>query len=163
MTLHLEAPATGTWKRWAALAVLAAGLSMIVIDGTIVGVSLPAIIADLKLDLSQTQWVNSLYSVVFAALLLTAGRLGDRIGRRRLFIAGVLVFVLGSLLAALAQEAGPLISARVIQGIGGALVLPTTLSTVNATFRGKTATPPSESGALSSPGPPQSGHCSEDG
>ncbi|QCO98438.1 DHA2 family efflux MFS transporter permease subunit [Arthrobacter sp. 24S4-2] len=137
MTLHLEAPATGARKRWAGLAVLAAGLSMIVIDGTIVGVSLPAIIADLKLDLSEAQWVNSLYSVVFAALLLTAGRLGDRIGRRRLFIAGVLIFLGGSLLAAMAQEAAPLISARVIQGIGGALVLPTTLSTVNATFRGK--------------------------
>lgn len=110
---------------------------MIVIDGTIVGVSLPDIITDLKLNLSQAQWVNSLYSVVFAAMLLTAGRLGDRLGRRRVFITGVLVFILGSLLAAVAQEAAPLITARVIQGIGGALVLPTTLSTVNATFRGK--------------------------
>ncbi|CAM3090396.1 Multidrug resistance protein stp [Arthrobacter ulcerisalmonis] len=135
--MTLQATPTGTRKRWAGLAVLAAGLSMIVIDGTIVGVSLPAIITDLKLGLPQAQWVNSLYSIVFAALLLTAGRLGDRIGRRRLFITGVLVFVIGSLLAALAQEAVPLISARVIQGIGGALVLPTTLSTVNATFRGK--------------------------
>ena len=79
-------------RKWAALAVLAAGLSLIVLDGTIVGVALPAIIADLRLDLTDAQWVNSLYSVVFAALLLTFGRLGDRFGRRSLFLAGVTVF-----------------------------------------------------------------------
>ena len=67
--------------RWWALAVLALGLSMIVLDGTIVGVALPTIIRDLDLDLSDAQWVNAVYSVVFAALLLGSGRLGDRIGR----------------------------------------------------------------------------------
>ncbi|WP_426979058.1 MFS transporter [Pseudarthrobacter sp. O4] len=85
MILNLEAPAAGTRKRWIGPAVLAAGLSMIVSDGTMVGVSLPAIIADLKLDLSDAQRVNSLYYVVFAALLLTAGRLGDRIGDGGIF------------------------------------------------------------------------------
>ncbi|MBN9390373.1 MAG: DHA2 family efflux MFS transporter permease subunit [Chloroflexi bacterium] len=123
--------------RWIGLGVLAAGLSMIVIDGTIVGVALPVIINSLKLDFSDAQWINAVYSVVFAALLLTAGRLSDRFGRRRLFVAGLVIFMGGSLLASLASEAGSLIAARVVQGIGGAFILPSTLSTVNATFRGK--------------------------
>ena len=113
-------------RKWAALAVLAAGLSLIVLDGTIVGVALPAIIADLRLDLTDAQWVNSLYSVVFAALLLTFGRLGDRFGRRSLFLAGVTVFVAGSVVAAFASGAEQLIASRALQGVGGALVLPST-------------------------------------
>jgi len=108
---------------------------MIVLDGTIVGVALPAIITDLHLDLTQAQWVNAIYSVVFAALLLSAGRLGDRWGRKRLFQAGVVIFLAGSLMAGLASSANPLITARFIQGIGGALILPTTLSSVNTMFR----------------------------
>lgn len=122
-------------RRWAALGVLAAGLSMIVLDGTIVGVALPTIITDLKLDLTQAQWVNAIYSVVFAALLLSAGRLGDRWGRRRMFQAGVIIFLIGSLLAGLATSATPLITARFIQGVGGSFILPTTLSAVNTMFR----------------------------
>lgn len=102
-----DVPATAPPRhRWAALGVLAAALAMIILDGTIVGVALPAIIEDLGLHLTEAQWVNSLYSMVFAALLLASGRLGDRLGRRRLLVVG-------------------------------ALVLPATLSTVNATFRGK--------------------------
>lgn len=123
-------------NKWAVLAVLAAGLSMIVLDGTIVGVSLPTIIADLGMDLGDAQWVNSLYSVVLAALLLTAGRLGDRLGRRKLFVIGVVLFVVGSLCAAAAGSSGALIAGRALQGVGGAAVLPSTLSSVNATFRG---------------------------
>ncbi|MEP6775124.1 MAG: MFS transporter, partial [Chloroflexota bacterium] len=83
------------------------------------------------------QWINAVYSVVFAALLLTAGRLSDRLGRRRLFVVGVVIFLAGSLTAALATDAGSLIMARVVQGVGGACILPATLSTVNATFRGR--------------------------
>ncbi|PPL20295.1 DHA2 family efflux MFS transporter permease subunit [Microterricola pindariensis] len=124
-------------RRWIGLGVLAAALSMIVLDGTIVGVALPVIIEDLHLDLSDAQWVNGIYSVVFAALLLTAGRLGDRLGRRRMLVVGILIFMTGSLLAALSVSGGTLIAARLVQGVGGALILPTTLSTVNATFRGR--------------------------
>ncbi|WP_167131988.1 DHA2 family efflux MFS transporter permease subunit [Paramicrobacterium chengjingii] len=124
-------------RRWIGLGMLAASLSMIVLDGTIVGVALPTLIADLGLDVSEAQWVNGIYSVVFAALLLTTGRLGDRFGRRRLLIIGIVIFVAGSAIAALASSAGTLIAARVVQGVGGALILPTTLSSVNATFRGK--------------------------
>ncbi|MGO1317598.1 MAG: MFS transporter [Cellulomonadaceae bacterium] len=131
-----DAPAP-TLRTWVGLWVLAAGLSLIVIDGTIVGVSLPTIIAELDLDLTDAQWVNGLYAVVFAALLLSTGRLGDRMGRRTLFIAGLVVFMGGSLLAAGAEDAPQLIWARVVQGVGGACILPGTLSTVNATFRGR--------------------------
>ncbi|WP_040161146.1 MFS transporter [Nigerium massiliense] len=131
------APAVTAPHRWRALGALAAGLAMIVLDGTIVGVALPTIIRDLRLGLNQAQWVNALYSMIFAALLLASGRISDRIGRRRQFIAGVAVFALGSLLAGLASGAGLLIAARAVQGVGGAMVLPTTISTVNATFRGR--------------------------
>lgn len=123
-------------RRWKALGVLAAGLALIVIDGSIVAVSLPTIIADLGLDLTDAQWVSTSYAVVLSALLLVSGRVGDRIGRRRLFLAGVGLFVIASVLAALAGGAGSLIAARLLQGVGGALILPSTLSTVNATFRG---------------------------
>lgn len=124
-------------QKWLALAVLAGALAMIVLDGTIVGVSLPSMIQDLDMDLTQAQWINSLYSVVLAALLMTAGRLGDRVGRRRLLALGVGLFVLGSLSAALASAPGTLIASRAIQGIGGAAVLPSTLSSMNSIFRGK--------------------------
>ncbi|MFB9643571.1 DHA2 family efflux MFS transporter permease subunit [Agromyces lapidis] len=124
-------------RRWVGLGVLASALSMIVLDGTIVGVALPTLITELQLDFSEAQWVNGIYSVVFAALLLTAGRLGDRLGRRRAMFFGIALFLAGSLLAALSSSGDSLIIARLVQGIGGAFILPTTLSTVNATFRGR--------------------------
>ncbi|MET9673153.1 MFS transporter [Streptomyces sp. NPDC006482] len=127
-------------RRWKALGVLALGLSMIVLDGTIVGVSLPVVIDALGLDFTDAQWVNSVYSVVFAALLIVSGRLGDRLGRRRLFIGGVVLFAFGSMLAADATSATSLIVGRVVQGIGGAGVLPATLSSVNTLFRGRERT-----------------------
>lgn len=124
-------------KRWFSLAILALGLSMVVLDGTIVGVALPRIIDALHLNLTDAQWVNSLYAMVFAALLLTFGRLGDRFGRRGLFLVGVVIFVAGSMTAGLASGAGSLIASRALQGVGGAMILPATLSSVNATFRGR--------------------------
>ena len=123
--------------RWKALAVLAAGLSLIILDGTIVGVALPTMISALNLNLTDAQWVNAIYNVIFAALLLGAGRLGDRVGRRTTFAAGVVLFVAGSLLAATASGPGSLIASRAVQGVGGALVLPCTLSSVNSLFQGK--------------------------
>lgn len=110
---------------------------MIVLDGTIVGVALPAIIADLELNLTDAQWVNSLYAVLLAALLLSTGRLADRWGRKLLFLIGLAVFVGGSLTAALSGTAAALIAARAIQAVGAALIMPSTLSTVNAVFRGR--------------------------
>ncbi|WP_336248956.1 DHA2 family efflux MFS transporter permease subunit [Stomatohabitans albus] len=123
-------------SRWWALAVLAAGLSMIVLDGTIVGVALPAIIRDLHLTLSDAQWLNAIYSVVFAALLMSFGRMADLYGRRNMFIGGVMVFVAGSIWAATAQHGNTMLLARGLQGVGGAMVLPTSLSSVNTMFQG---------------------------
>lgn len=127
----------GTRHRWWALATLASGLALIVLDGTIVGVATPTIVDSLHLDLADAQWISSLYNVVFAALLLPLGRLGDVRGRRRLFGTGVVVFGLGSALASAAGSAGVLLLARAVQGIGGSMVLPSTLATVSATFRGR--------------------------
>ena len=126
-----------TRREWLALTVLSIGLGVIVLDGTIVGVALPDIIADLHLDLTDAQWVNSLYAVVLAALLLSTGKLADRWGRKNLFLAGSVVFVGGSILAAMADAAGPLIAARAVQAVGAAMIMPSTLSTVNAVFRGR--------------------------
>ncbi|MCB1273175.1 MAG: DHA2 family efflux MFS transporter permease subunit [Leucobacter sp.] len=126
-----------TRREWIGLAVLSIGLGLIVLDGTIVGVALPAIIADLKLDLTDAQWVNSLYAVLLAALLLSTGNLADRWGRKRMFLLGLVVFVGGSLLAAAATTAGLLIGARAVQALGAAFIMPATLSTVNAVFRGR--------------------------
>lgn len=126
-----------TRRAWLGLAALSTALGMIVLDGTIVGVALPTIIRDLNLDLTDAQWVNSIYAVVLAALLLSSGRLSDRLGRRRMLLVGLVLFMIGSILAALSDAASPLIWARVVQAFGAALIMPATLSTVNATFRGR--------------------------
>lgn len=122
---------------WKALWVLALGLAMIVLDSSIVNVSIPAIINAIHIDMTDAQWVTALYSIVLAALLLPAGRLGDMVGRKRMLQVGTVIFVLGSLLAASSMSGSWLLMARVVQGIGGSLVMPSTLSSVSATFRGK--------------------------
>ena len=122
---------------WRALWVLALGLAMIVLDSSIVNVSIPSIIAAIHINLAQAQWVTALYSIVLAALLLPSGRLGDMIGRKRILQVGTVIFVLGSVFAASASSGTLLLLARFVQGIGGSLVMPSTLSTVSATFRGR--------------------------
>ena len=129
--------AVPTRRQWFGLATLATGLGMIVLDGTIVGVALPRIISDLGLDITAAQWVNSLYAVLLAALLLSTGKLADRWGRKRLFLTGLIVLVAGSLVAAASGSSSPVIGARAIQAVGAAFIMPSTLSTVNAVFRGK--------------------------
>lgn len=126
-----------THNRWYTLATLAASVSLIIIDGTIVNVALPTIIADLRLIGSQAEWVTSIYSLIFAALLIPLGKLADTYGRRKFLLGGLCIFIAASLLAGLSTSAITLIAARALQGFGGAAVLPTTLSTVNATFRGR--------------------------
>lgn len=133
---HAELEARPTGKQWGALAVLASGLGLIVLDGSIVGVSLPTMIPDLGMTLVDAEWVNSLYAVIVAALLLATGSMSDRIGRRTMFLVGVTVFIAGSALAGAATGPGWLLSARAVQAVGGAAIMPSTLSTVNALFRG---------------------------
>jgi MFS family permease len=124
-------------RRWFGLVIISLGVSLIIVDSTIVNVAVPSIIDDLGITSSQAQWVQEVYTLVFASLLLVCGRLADRSGRRRLFALGALIFALASVLAALADSGTSLIAARAVQGIGGALMLPTSLSLLNATFRGR--------------------------
>src|SRR4051812_30659663 len=108
-------------RRWLALVVLCAGMLMIILDQTIVNVALPVIQTDLGFSQSALAWVINAYLIPFAGLLLLAGRLGDLIGRRRLFLSGLVAFTVASLLCGAAQNAEMLIAARFVQGIGGAL------------------------------------------
>ena len=108
-------------RRWIALYVLCAGVLMIVIDVTIVNVALPSIQDDLGFSQNSLAWVVNAYLIAFGGLLLLAGRMGDLIGQRRIFLIGLGIFTVASLLCAVAQSQGVLIGARFVQGIGGAL------------------------------------------
>jgi EmrB/QacA subfamily drug resistance transporter len=113
---------------------------MIMLDNTVVNVALPTIQRDLGAQLSELEWIVTAYALTFAALLLTGGKLADLLGRRLIFVAGLAVFASASLACALAPSAGFLIAARAVQGVGGALLNPASLSIVAATF------PPRERG-----------------
>ena len=123
--------------RWLGLAMLSVGVAMIIVDATIVNVAVPSIIRELKLDSTQAEWINTIYALVFAALLITLGRLGDVFGRRRLYLGGLAVFVGASILAGIAPTGGLLLAARFLQGLGGAMILPATQSILNSNFRGR--------------------------
>lgn len=125
---------TGDPRRWAALAVLCASLLAIVVDNTIVNVALPTLARDLDADLSDLQWVVDAYTLVFAGLLLLAGALGDRHGRRRTLLVGLGVFGAASAWAAYAGGAGGLILARAVMGVGAAFIMPATLSLLISVF-----------------------------
>jgi EmrB/QacA subfamily drug resistance transporter len=128
---------TFTKNRWLSLAVLLIGFFMILVDTTIVNVSIPTIIKDLHTNLSDVEWIISGYSLTFAALLITFGRFGDLYGRKKLFIAGLALFTIASVFSGEAQTASALIMARLLQGVGGAMISPATLSIISSTFRGK--------------------------
>jgi EmrB/QacA subfamily drug resistance transporter len=123
--------------RWVGLVFISIAVSLIIVDSTIVNVAIPAIVDDLGITSTEVQWVQEAYTLVFAALLLVFGSLADRLGRRRVMLIGVVVFAASSVLAAFAADGGMLILARLVQGVGGAMILPTTLSIINATFRGR--------------------------
>jgi len=126
-----------TRLRWWGLAAISLAVALIIMDATIVSVATPAIIESLDMSTTQVQWVQEVYTLVFAALLMVWGTMSDRIGRRRLLVIGLIVFVGASILCAFAPTGMFLIVARAIQGIGGSMILPTTLALLNATFRGK--------------------------
>ncbi len=121
-------------RKLATLAVTCIGLFMVLLDMTIVNVALPTIQADLNASLSDLQWVVDAYTLPFAALLLTAGTLGDRYGRKRVFLTGLIGFTLGSALCGFAPNLGLLIVGRVLQGAGGAALSPGSLSLLAAAF-----------------------------
>ena len=128
---------TKTRNRWIGLVFISMAISLVIIDGTIVNTIFPNVIRALSLTSTQVQWVQESYVLVFASLLLVWGSLADRIGRRLLLVIGLSIFVAASVWAGFSTDAGTMILARVAQGIGGAMVLPTTLSLVNANFQGK--------------------------
>src|SRR6266850_4109411 len=127
-------------KKWWTLAAVAFSLFMIMLDNTIVNVALPSIQRSLHMSIASLEWIVTAYALTFAALLITGGKLGDLYGRKRMFIAGLVVFTLASLACGLAPNAGFLIGARAVQGVGAALMNPATLSIISATF------PPKERG-----------------
>jgi len=124
-------------RRWFGLVFISLAVALIIVDSTIVNVAIPAVVDDLGISSTEVQWVQEAYTLVFASLLLLFGSLGDRFGRRRMLVLGVVLFAGSSVLAALAPTGGLLIGARLVQGVGGAMMLPTTLSLLNATFRGR--------------------------
>jgi EmrB/QacA subfamily drug resistance transporter len=128
------APELSAGRRTAALVTVCASLMVITIDVTILNVALPTLAKALDADTSALQWFINAYELVFAGLLLTAGALADRFGRRRALAVGLAVFGVASALSALARSPAELIAARVAMGIGGALVLPATLSIVTNIF-----------------------------
>jgi EmrB/QacA subfamily drug resistance transporter len=121
-------------RRWAILTVLCLALLIVGIDGTIVNVALPSFVRELRASPSQLQWISDAYTLVFASFLLTAGSLGDRFGRRRSLLLGLVVFGVGSLGGALVGSAGALIVTRAIQGFGSAFIMPSTLSILTNVF-----------------------------
>jgi EmrB/QacA subfamily drug resistance transporter len=133
--------AGGERSPWAILAVLCIGLFMILLDGTIVNIAIPHIMTSLDTGLSGVEWVMNAYILAFAVTLVTFGRLGDLYGRRRLYVTGMALFTLASLACGLAPSISWLIVFRVVQGLGGAAMMPATLSIVAAVF------PPGRRGA----------------
>ena len=126
---------------WAVLLVLNMGFFMILLDTTIVNIAIPSIIDALNASLGDILWILNSYILVYAVLLITAGRLGDLYGQRNLFAAGLALFVAASAFAGLAQNVYELIAARVLQGVGGALLTPQTLAIITSIF------PPERRGA----------------
>lgn len=124
-------------KRWVALLFLALGVAMIILDATVVNVAIPTMVKDLGLSTTDAEWVNAIYSLLFASLLLLSGRLSDIVGRRLMFVLGVAGFGIASILVASSENAQALIGARALQGIAAAMILPASLSVLNAVYRGK--------------------------
>src|SRR5213082_729165 len=121
-------------RKWLVLTVVGAAFFMTILDVAIVNVAIPSIQKDLKIAESTVQWVVTAYAITFGGFLLLGGRMADLLGRRRIFVVGLVLFTLASLLCGLASSAGVLISARALQGIGAAIISPAALSIVTTTF-----------------------------
>lgn len=122
-------------RRWIGLVFLSGAVSVVIIDVTVINIAVPSIVGDLNTTAATTQWIQEAYTLTLAALLIVVGRIADTVGRRRVLVSGLLIFTAASVLAALAPSGGLLVFARVLQGVGGAAILPSTLSLINATFR----------------------------
>ncbi len=127
-------------RKWWTLAAMCFALFMIMLDNTVVNVALPSIQRDLGASLSSLEWTVNAYTLTFAVLLVTGGRLGDIFGRRRVFLSGVILFAASSALIGLAPDQAWLVAGRAVQGMGAAFMMPGTLSIISNTF------PPAERG-----------------
>src|SRR6476619_551703 len=121
-------------RRWAALAVIVTAQFMVILDVAVVNVALPSLKTDLNFSDESLQWVVSAYAVFFGGALLLGGRLADLLGRRRLFVGGLLLFAASSLLCGIAWSEASLIGFRAVQGLGGALLAPAALSLLMTPF-----------------------------
>lgn len=128
-------------NKWAALSLLAATQFVLILDLMIVSIAMPPMARELHLTQSDLSWMSSAYSLVFGGLLLLGGRLSDYVGRRRIFVIGMLLFAVASLAGGLAASGGALVAARAAQGLGGALVAPAALSLVMTIFKDDPALP----------------------
>src|SRR5215203_6574454 len=126
--------------KWFTLGAACFGLFMAILDNLVVNIAMPTIARDLDATTTQLQWVVSAYTLVFASLQITAGGLGDRLGRKRWFMTGLAIFTATSLLAAFSQSIEMLIALRALQGLGAAFIMPLSLSLISAAF------PPEERG-----------------
>jgi len=127
------APCTAAGRRWTMLAAIL-GSGMAFADGTVVNVALPALQRTLGATAAEVQWVIEAYALLLSALLLVGGALGDRYGRRRMFMIGVAIFTAASLACALSRSPGQLIAARAMQGLGAALLVPGSLALISAAY-----------------------------
>src|SRR5947208_7029470 len=127
----MKTPGKTTWT----FVITSIALFMATLDNLVVTTALPVIRRDLHATLQGLEWTVNAYTLTFAVLLLTGAALGDRYGRRRLFVAGIAIFTLGSVAAALAPSIDALIAARALQGVGGAIVTPLTLTILSAAVR----------------------------
>ena len=135
----VDPPSTATTSahhRWLALVVMCFTVLLISLDQTVLNVALPTLVKELHPSSSQLQWIADAYTLANAVLLLFGGALGDRYGRRRIFLVGVAIFGTGSLACALVHDANALIAARALTGVGAAFLMPATLSIVTSTFQG---------------------------
>ncbi len=125
-------------RKWGGLVVLSLALAIIIIDTTLLNVSLRAIITDLHTDLKSMQWVITIYSLILAAFTITGGRLGDLYGRKKMFLVGAIIFAVGSFIASISSNIGMMIAGEaIIEGIGAALMMPATASLLITNFKGR--------------------------
>ncbi len=121
-------------RKWWTLGAVAVGLFMIMLDNTVVNVAIPSIQRDLGVGLSELEWIVAGYALSFAALMMTGGKLADLLGRRRIFVIGIVIFTIASLFCGLSDSGNELIAWRIVQGVGAALMNPATLAIISATF-----------------------------
>src|SRR5256886_8020134 len=129
-----QPPMSRATNKWVVLVLICLAQFMVILDATIVNVALPSIQKDLNLSEGNLQWIVNAYTLVFGGFLLLGGRAGDLLGRKRIFLIGLVVFTTASLLDGLASSEGMLIAARALQGLGAALISPAALSIISTTF-----------------------------